>query len=51
MSLRPLERRLLQWRTDGADPHEVGAMFGRTPEHIKRVLELIDDKQQRSTSP
>ena len=51
MSLRPLERRLLQWRTDGADPREVGAMFGRTPEHIKRVLELIDYKQQRSTSP
>lgn len=49
-SLRPLERRLLRWRDAGADPGEVATMFGRTPEHIERVLALVDYKQRRSNS-
>ena len=44
--LRPLERRLLRWRDEGVDAGELAAMFGRTPEHIARVLALVDYKQR-----
>jgi hypothetical protein len=47
-SLRPLERRLLRWRDEGADVGELAAKFGRTPEHIERVLALVDYKQRRA---
>ena len=47
--LRPLERRLLRWRDEGTDPVDVATMFGRTPEHIERVLALVDYKQRRAT--
>lgn len=47
-SLRPLERRLLRWRDEGVDTDEVAAMFGRSPEHIERVLALVDYKQRRT---
>jgi DNA-binding CsgD family transcriptional regulator len=47
--LRPLERRLLRWRDEGTDAGEVATMFGRTPEHIERVLALVDYKQRRSS--
>ena len=47
--LRPLERRLLRWRDEGTDPSDVATMFGRTPEHIERVLALVDYKQRRAT--
>ena len=46
--LRPLERRLVRWRDEGVDAGEVAAMFGRTPEHIERVLALVDYKQRRT---
>jgi hypothetical protein len=46
--LRPLERRLLRWRDEGTDPGHVATMFGRTPEHIERVLALVDYKQRRA---
>ena len=46
--LRPLERRLLRWRDEGTDPGDVATMFGRTPEHIARVLALVDYKQRRA---
>jgi hypothetical protein len=46
--LRPLERRLVRWRDEGVDAGEVAAMFGRTPEHIARVLALVDYKQRRT---
>jgi len=49
MSLRPLERRLLRWRDEGVDTGEVAAMFGRSPEHIERVLALADYKQRRAS--
>jgi DNA-binding CsgD family transcriptional regulator len=48
-SLRPLERRLLRWRDQGVDAGEVAAMFGRSPEHIERVLALVDYKQRLTT--
>jgi DNA-binding CsgD family transcriptional regulator len=44
--LRPLERRLLRWRDQGADPRTVARMFRRSPEHIRRVLALADYKQR-----
>jgi hypothetical protein len=47
VSLRPLERRLLRWRDQGVDAGELAAMFGRSPEHIERVLALVDYKQRR----
>jgi hypothetical protein len=47
MSLRPIERRLLHWRDQGVEPNEVAAMFKRSPEHIERVLALVDYKQRR----
>ncbi len=47
-ALRPLERRLVRWRDEGVDAGEVAAMFARTPEHIERVLALVDYKQRRT---
>jgi DNA-binding CsgD family transcriptional regulator len=46
--LRPLERRLLRWREQGADPQELADRFRRSPEHIERVLALADYKTQRA---
>jgi len=46
--LRPLERRLIRWRDEGADPREVAAKFRRSAEHIERVLALADYKRERS---
>jgi hypothetical protein len=46
-SLRPVERRLLRWRDQGVTADEVAAMFKRSPEHIERVLALVDYKQRR----
>lgn len=48
VSLRPLERRLLRWRDEGVDAGDVAVMFGRTPEHIERVLALVEYKQRRT---
>ena len=47
VSLRPIERRLLRWRDQGVSADEVAAMFKRSPEHIERVLTLVDYKQRR----
>ena len=44
VSLRPVERRLLRWRDQGANAGDVAAMFKRSPEHIERVLALVDYK-------
>jgi len=46
--LRPLERRLLQWRARGASPAELADRFRRGPQHIERVLALADYKQRQS---
>jgi hypothetical protein len=48
VSLRPLERRLLRWRDQGVDAGEMAAMFGRSPEHVERVLALVDYKQRQT---
>jgi hypothetical protein len=47
--LRPLERQLLRWRDEGADPAKIAAMFRRSPEHIERVMALAD-YERRSAS-
>ena len=49
-ALRPLERRLLRWRDEGADPANLAEMFRRSPEHIERVLALADYKRRRASS-
>ena len=38
-TLRPLERRVLKWRAEGADLDELGLRFRRSPEHMARVEE------------
>jgi hypothetical protein len=38
--LRPLERRVLQWRQQGAGYHELAPRFRRSPEFIERVEAL-----------
>ena len=38
--LRPLERRVLQWRQQGADYDELAPRFRRSPEFIERVEAL-----------
>jgi len=47
-ALRPLERRLLRWRAEGADLGEIATSFRRSPEHIERVLALVDYKRARA---
>ena len=37
--LRPLERRVLRWREDGADHDELGSRFRRSPEGVARIEE------------
>jgi hypothetical protein len=44
--LRPLERRLLRWRANGASPSELADRFRRGPDHIERVLALADYKRR-----
>ena len=46
--LRPIERRLLRWRDEGADVGELADRFRRGPEYIERVLELADYKLRNS---
>ena len=42
--LRPLERRVLAWRAQGADYAEVGQRFQRSPDFVQRVEELAHFK-------
>ena len=35
--LRPLERRVLHWRAKGLSHDEIGAMFRRSGDHIRRI--------------
>ena len=35
--LRPLERRVLRWRADGASHEEVAPRFRRSPESVARI--------------
>lgn len=45
--LRPIERRLLRWREEGASPMELADRFRRGPGYIERVLAFADYKQAR----
>jgi hypothetical protein len=45
--LRPIERCVLRWRDEGADPAKIATMFRRSPEHIERVLALAEYKRRR----
>jgi hypothetical protein len=45
--LRPLERRILQWRADGADHAEIGRHFRRSAEHVERIEQAAGYKLAR----
>jgi hypothetical protein len=42
--LRPIERRVLRWRDEGADFDEVAARFRRSPRHMAQVERLAHYK-------
>jgi hypothetical protein len=44
--LRPIERRLLRWREQGASAEELADRFRRGPGYIERVLAFADYKQR-----
>jgi len=46
-ALRPLERRILRWRDEGASPAEIGPRFNRSPGFIERVEHLARYKLAR----
>jgi hypothetical protein len=45
--LRPIERRILRWRDDGASPAEIGPRFNRSPGFVERVEHLARYKLSR----
>jgi hypothetical protein len=45
--LRPLERCVLRWRDEGADPSDFAPRFRRSPEHLERVEQLARYKLAR----
>ncbi len=46
-NLRPLERRILAWRRDGADYSEIAPRFARSPEFVERVESMARLKLSR----
>ena len=46
-TLRPLERRLLQWRDEGAEYPELAARFRRQPRTLERIEALARHKLLR----
>ena len=42
--LRPLERRVLRWRSQGMDYDDIAERFGRSPGHVARVEALAHYK-------
>jgi hypothetical protein len=46
-ALRPLERRVLRWRDEGADAAEIAPRFHRSPEFIQRVEGFARHKLSR----
>ena len=45
--LRPIERRILRWRDEGASPAEIGPRFNRSPGFVERVEHLARYKLTR----
>jgi IS30 family transposase len=45
--LRPLERRILRWRDEGASHAEIGPRFNRSPGFVERVESLARYKLTR----
>jgi DNA-binding CsgD family transcriptional regulator len=43
--LRPVERRVLKWREDGASPSDIAARFRRQPRSIEQIERLARYKQ------
>lgn len=46
--LRPVERRVLKWREDGASPSDIAARFRRHPRSIEQIERLARYKQSAS---
>lgn len=46
--LRPLERRVLRWRREGAPYEEIGERFRRSARNVERVETLAQYKLNRS---
>ena len=44
-TLRPLERRVLKWREDGASATDIAARFRRQPRSIEQIERLARYKQ------
>src|SRR5262245_8620770 len=47
-ALRPLERRVLRWRSEGHDFDEIGMRFGRSAAHMQRVERMARYKSARA---
>lgn len=45
--LRPLERRVLSLKEAGVSTDEIGRRFGRSPEHVERILEWAEIPRHR----
>jgi hypothetical protein len=48
--LRPLERRILAWRAEGASYAEIGSRFRRSPAFVHQVEEIASAKMLRAES-
>jgi DNA-binding CsgD family transcriptional regulator len=45
--LRPVERRILKWRANGAEHADIGRRFHRSAGHIRRIEQLATYKLAR----
>jgi DNA-binding CsgD family transcriptional regulator len=47
-TLRPVERRVLKWREEGASPSDIAVRFNRQPRSIEQIERLARYKQSGS---